>query len=212
MRRLTSLYLASSALAMLPVFAPPDGGDGSGSNVVTIDLSPVMNAVHEAEDLESKAETFISGIIDRLKGVATQPNPPDTSAVLAQVAALAAELESKNGEFKGALVAASSSSNSDPAVTSLSPSSGPEAGGTTVTITGKNFTGALAVNFGPSAAEFVVNSDTEIVATSPAGTGGVSVAVQGPVSQSTQVGSYSYVAAAPADGDGTTDGADKTAA
>lgn len=50
-----------------------------------------------------------------------------------------------------------------PAVTAVSPTSGSTAGGTTVTITGTNFTGAYAVAFGPTpAASFVVNSDTSI--------------------------------------------------
>ena len=39
-----------------------------------------------------------------------------------------------------------------PAITSLSPTTGPAAGGTTVTITGSGFNGASAVNFGTSAA------------------------------------------------------------
>jgi hypothetical protein len=54
-----------------------------------------------------------------------------------------------------------------PAVTSLSLSSGSTAGGTVVTITGTNFTGATAVSFGTVAASFVVNSDTRITATAP---------------------------------------------
>lgn len=65
-----------------------------------------------------------------------------------------------------------------PTVTSLSPSTGPEAGGTSVTITGTNFSGATAVNFGATpAASFTVNSTTSITATSPAGTGSVNVQV-----------------------------------
>ena len=39
-----------------------------------------------------------------------------------------------------------------PTVTSVSPNSGPAAGGTSVTITGTNFTGATAVTFGGTAA------------------------------------------------------------
>ncbi|MBR0848152.1 IPT/TIG domain-containing protein [Bradyrhizobium diazoefficiens] len=64
-----------------------------------------------------------------------------------------------------------------PAVTSISPSFGPAAGSTTVTITGSNFTGATAVAFGATPASFTVNSATQITATSPAGTGTVDVRV-----------------------------------
>ena len=59
-----------------------------------------------------------------------------------------------------------------PSVTSISPSSGPAAGGTPVIITGINFIRITAVRFGGSAAtSFTVNSATSIAATSPAGTG-----------------------------------------
>jgi hypothetical protein len=60
-----------------------------------------------------------------------------------------------------------------PAVTSISPTVGPTAGATSVTITGSNFTGATAVNFGSTpAANFTVNSATTITATSPAQSAG----------------------------------------
>ncbi|MEO0061734.1 MAG: hypothetical protein RLZZ08_294 [Pseudomonadota bacterium] len=65
-----------------------------------------------------------------------------------------------------------------PAVTSISPSSGPTSGGTSVTITGTNFTGATAVQFGATAATgFTVNSATQVTATAPAGTGTVDITV-----------------------------------
>ena len=55
-----------------------------------------------------------------------------------------------------------------PSLTALSPVAGPPSGGTTVTITGSNFTGASAVDFGPSpASAYTVNSATQITATSP---------------------------------------------
>jgi alpha-tubulin suppressor-like RCC1 family protein len=60
-----------------------------------------------------------------------------------------------------------------PAVKKLSPKKGPELGGTSVTITGTNFTGANAVKFGSTeAASFTVNSATSITAVSPAHAGG----------------------------------------
>ncbi len=53
-------------------------------------------------------------------------------------------------------------------VTKVSPTKGPAGGGTTVTITGKYFTGATAVKFGSqSAANYLVKSSTTIVAESP---------------------------------------------
>jgi phospholipase C len=58
---------------------------------------------------------------------------------------------------------------SAPAVKKLAPGEGPSGGGTTVTVTGKGFTGATAVMFGARAASsFTVSSKTEILAVSPA--------------------------------------------
>jgi hypothetical protein len=54
-----------------------------------------------------------------------------------------------------------------PTIASIVPNSGPAAGGTTVTITGRYFTGATAVRFGANAAIFTVDSDTQITAISP---------------------------------------------
>jgi hypothetical protein len=60
-----------------------------------------------------------------------------------------------------------------PTVTAVSPNGGPPAGGTSVTITGTNLTGASAVAFGGTAAtQFTVNSATKITATSPAESAG----------------------------------------
>jgi len=56
-----------------------------------------------------------------------------------------------------------------PAITAISPTSGPTTGGTTVTITGTGFTGATKVLFGGLAAtSFSVVSSTQITAVSPA--------------------------------------------
>ena len=68
-----------------------------------------------------------------------------------------------------------------PSVTSISPTLGPPAGGTTVTLTGVNFSGATAVAFGVIAASsFTVVSGTSISAVSPAGTGTVDITVTTP--------------------------------
>ena len=65
-----------------------------------------------------------------------------------------------------------------PAVTGLSPSDGPAAGGTAVTITGTGFTDATAVDFADvPATSLVVVSDTEITCVAPAGAGTVDVTV-----------------------------------
>ena len=67
-----------------------------------------------------------------------------------------------------------------PAVSAVSPASGPVTGGTVLIITGSGFTDATAVTFGSTpASSFTVNSDTSITATAPpaAGIGAVDVTV-----------------------------------
>jgi len=65
-----------------------------------------------------------------------------------------------------------------PTVTGVSPNSGPISGGASVTITGTNFASATDVNFGSSSAiSFIIDSNNQITATSPAGSGTVNVTV-----------------------------------
>jgi hypothetical protein len=73
-----------------------------------------------------------------------------------------------------------------PTVTGINPASGPTTGGTKVTITGSNFTGATSVSFGTTATNnFTVDSDTQITVVSPAGSGTVDVTVTTPEGTST---------------------------
>lgn len=61
-----------------------------------------------------------------------------------------------------------------PTITSVAPARAPIVGGSTVIITGTDFTGATGVNFGSTAAtSFTVNSPTQITATVPAGSAGI---------------------------------------
>ena len=86
------------------------------------------------------------------------------------------------------------------AVTAVEPHEGPEAGLTSVTITGSNFTGATAVKFGSAAAtSFTVSSSGQIRASSPAGSGTVDVTVTTPAGTSaTRLGDwFTYLHAAP---------------
>lgn len=82
-----------------------------------------------------------------------------------------------------------------PTITRLSPKKGPGAGGTTVTITGKGFTGASAVRFGSIAASYKVESATTISAVSPTqadGTVEVTVTTPGGNSAATKKDRFKY--------------------
>src|SRR5207245_2911848 len=85
-----------------------------------------------------------------------------------------------------------------PTVTTVSPSSGPTAGGTGVTITGTNFaTGATVTLGGAGATNVVVVSATQITATTPAhAAGAVTVTVTKPDTQNGGLSNgFTYVAA-----------------
>lgn len=86
-----------------------------------------------------------------------------------------------------------------PAITGVSPNSGPEAGGTAVTLTGTDFTGATGLSFGGVSVFFSVNSPTTITATSPAhAAGAVNIVVSGPGGDSATGASSQFVYDAPA--------------
>ncbi|HEY5026038.1 MAG TPA: IPT/TIG domain-containing protein [Acidimicrobiales bacterium] len=74
-----------------------------------------------------------------------------------------------------------------PTVTSVAPTAGSTVGGTSVSISGANLTGATAVDFGPtSATSFTVHNNSSISATAPAGSQGtVDVTVTTPGGTST---------------------------
>jgi hypothetical protein len=59
----------------------------------------------------------------------------------------------------------------------ISPNQGSTGGGTTVTITGTNLSGATAVKFGTKSATITANTPTSVTAISPSGAGAVGVTV-----------------------------------
>ena len=89
-----------------------------------------------------------------------------------------------------------------PVVESISPTSGPSGGGTTVTISGDYFATASSVSFGGTSANFavLVNSDTSITATAPphpAGNVAVTVSDGGGTSSVSSLDTYTYKAVSP---------------
>jgi uncharacterized protein YkwD len=86
-----------------------------------------------------------------------------------------------------------------PTITGLSPTRGPTTGGTSVVITGTNFTGATGVSFGGVAAtSYTFDTDTQITATAPAhaaATVGVQVTSAAGASADTSADDYTYVVA-----------------
>ncbi|MDX3224702.1 IPT/TIG domain-containing protein [Streptomyces sp. ME19-01-6] len=78
-----------------------------------------------------------------------------------------------------------------PTTTSITPGSGPEAGGTASTVIGTGLSNTTGVTYGATSAAFVVNSDTQLIAYAPPGTGTVTVNVTTPGgTDSTQTFTY----------------------
>jgi hypothetical protein len=95
-----------------------------------------------------------------------------------------------------------------PTITGVVPNSGTFNGGTTITLTGTNFTDASRVTIGGIAAtSFTVVNATTITAVTASGPDGLqSVAVTTPISTATKTNAFTYVIPAPA-GVAATDGA-----
>lgn len=86
-----------------------------------------------------------------------------------------------------------------PTLSMVMPNTGLEAGGTSVTLTGSDFTGATAVQFGsPMAMNMTVVSDTQITCMTPAGTGTVDVTIQSPNGNTTLAQAFAYQPPPPA--------------
>jgi uncharacterized repeat protein (TIGR02543 family) len=83
-----------------------------------------------------------------------------------------------------------------PTITGLSRSTGPNGGGSSVVITGTNFTSASTVAFGSNnvTTALTFNGTTQITVTSPAGTGAVDVSVsnQGGTSENVAFDNFTY--------------------
>ncbi len=161
----------------------PAGGPEAGGNVVTITGTGLAGATAVAFGGTSGAHfTVVSD--DQI--IATVP--AGTGTVDVTVTTTAGTSTAGPGDRYTYLPA--------PTVSSVGPSSGPAAGGTSVAITGTGFTGATVVTFGGQAAVFTVGSATGITATAPAGTGTVDVVVTtlGGASAITAADRYTYVA------------------
>jgi hypothetical protein len=85
-----------------------------------------------------------------------------------------------------------------PTITSSTPTSGPAGGGTSVTISGRNFATVRSVSFGSTpAASYVVDSASQITAVSPRRAGTVRIRVVTAQGTAVSPGSFTFVAPHP---------------
>ncbi len=87
-----------------------------------------------------------------------------------------------------------------PVVSAISPSTGPQAGGDTVTLTGEGLAGAT-VHFGTTPAAVLSNTDTEVQVAVPSGTGAVDVTVTTAGGTSAPI-AYTYAEPEPPEDEG----------
>ena len=143
------------------------------------DLNAALSALADA----------IAAEIAALQAALTANAQPDDSG---QIEAAVSNLNNLTASLKKSIPGVAPVA---PVVTGITPTSGPAAGGSTVTLTGTGFTGTTGVSVGGAAATLVaVASDTSLAFTTPAGTGSAPVVVTTPAGSSDGTKTaYSYV-------------------
>ena len=175
-------FTYTSAVTVVEVSPSVGSTDGGTTVVITgtnfTDVSAVLFGSVGAASFTVNSSTRITAV------------SPAGSAGVVDVRVTAA------GGTSGIVAADQFSYYTPPSITSMSASVGLTTGGTSVVITGTNFTNVSAVMFGSiSATSFTVNSSTRITAVSPAGSAGVvDVRVTGPGGTSVVVaaGQFTY--------------------
>jgi hypothetical protein len=143
----------------------PTNGPSTGGTTVTIAGTSLLgaSAVHFGA---VPATSYVVNNANQITAVA----PPGVGTVNVRVTTLGGQsaIAAGNQFTYSAAVG--------PSISNLNPNTGPA--GTSVVITGTNFTGATAVSFGGvPATSFTVNSATQITAVAPAGSGTANVTV-----------------------------------
>lgn len=164
----------------------PSAGPDQGGNQVTITGSGFSGNGFEATDVRFGAIAATSFNVDSATQI-TATAPAGSGAVNVTVTTEGGTSPTPD-PFNYAYAP-------DPDVSSINPVVGPQSGGTSVTITGSNFSGAgfttTSVTFGSNpASSFTVDSSTQITAVAPAGTGTVTLTVTTPGGSDTATYNY----------------------
>ena len=168
---------AGSITAVLPNSGPTAGG-------TTVTIHGTNLGAPTAVDFGGVPARSFSG---RTANSITAVAPAGSGAVNVHVKTAAGSSSSTPGDLF--------TYTDGPIVTRVSPSSATPAGGSKVTITGQQLSGATAVDFGAApATSFTVNSATSITAVAPVGSGVVNVTVTGPqgTSITSQLDQFNY--------------------
>ncbi|RZT79400.1 LPXTG-motif cell wall-anchored protein [Micromonospora violae] len=177
-------YLADGSGALVTGLAPTSGPTVGGTTVTITGTGFTGVAGVDFNGLPGTG--FTVNPAGTTITVVTPPNPAGPAAV---------ELIFPAGE-----VTAPTFTYIAPTITSIVPDTGPNTGGTTVTITGTGFTGATGVTFGdtPGTNLVVDPSGTSLTVVTPPGpVGPVDVTVLVPGANATAPNGFTYVAAPP---------------
>src|SRR5262249_33079805 len=140
-------------------------------------ISPTSGTSAGGTSITITGTGFVSGAAVTLGGLAaTNVTVVSATSITAKTPAHAAGAVKgvvTNTDTQNATLPSGSTSNAAPTVTSISPTSGPTAGGTAVTLSGSGFLSGATVTIGGTAATGVnVASSISITATTPAHTAG----------------------------------------
>lgn len=160
----TATARATAAAAPTLSSVVPSTGPAAGGNTVTLNGTG-FSAITAVNFGSRAALGFATLSTTRIEAVA----PPGTGTVGVTVRSPLGTSNSRPYTYVPV-----------PVLSAISPSQGPAAGGTAVTLTGTALDGATDVRFGSAAASFTVDSPTQITAVSPPGTSAVPVTVTTP--------------------------------
>jgi len=176
--------------SIVPNFGPLGGG-----NTVTIHGYNFVNGVMILFGGQLATVTYISSTTL----TATVPAGAQSFAPLAALSSTATKVVNvvvinPDGQQSTFMSGYTYTGHLPPAIRTITPASGPITGGTTVTITGTNFTDTSSVTFGGLDATIVSNTDMQLIVTTPAHSVGlVNVAVTTPDGTATSISGYTYV-------------------
>jgi hypothetical protein len=175
----------------------PSSGSGSGGNTVSLtgtNLNGATDVNWGSVDINTVCGTGTCFTINSSTSITVDNVPPHLAGGVNVTVTTPGGMDQQTNTYTYLA----------PALTGLSPSSGPTAGGTSVTLTGTGFVGATDVNVGsndltqcPSAPCFTIDSDTQITVTMPSnppGSVNVTVTTPGGITTAQQ---YTYIAPVP---------------
>jgi len=161
---LPSAFKYTSASITINSVSPNTGSISGGTPVVITGSNFASGATVSFGGTPATGVSFVSS---------TQLNATTPAHAAGAVSVSVTNPNGTSGILPNAFTYSSSPSSSSTAVSSVSPISGPAAGGTQVTITGFNFQAGVSVTFGGLAATSVtLSNSTTIVAVTPAHSAG----------------------------------------